>query len=122
MPTENKSNINIYLQKMFMSNWSRRFLVDSIIFEFDDHQASSSTNVFSSMVTHHRKIQLFQSQVQTIAFSNDAPKNTTIVPVAITKNAIKRKYVYTVEWYVRKKTIKVMSQDIVDLILFFYAK
>eukprot|EP01084_Bolivina_argentea_P150836 263366_1 len=111
MPPNNKLNLNAFLQELFKKHWVRRFTSDSVIFQCDDSLYSfDAQQLFDTNVTQMLPASKTKKRVrpQITKKQNE---------ITITKEHIKKEYIFLVEWYVGN----IISQEIKDLILFFYA-
>eukprot|EP01084_Bolivina_argentea_P204524 349284_1 len=115
MSATNKSRINEYQHELNKINWKRTFSTNSITFENIDGAAINTTTVQKFILDKYDKKCAEKKASTTKDQTKQIDKNKQKL-----KNIIKSKHICTVEGYIRV-TKQNVSQDIVDLTLFFYA-
>eukprot|EP01084_Bolivina_argentea_P204527 349289_1 len=117
MSATNKSRINEYQHELNKINWKRTFSTNSITFENIDGAAINTTTVQKFILDKYDKKCAEKKASTTKIQTKQIQKNKQKL-----KNIInKPKHICIVEGYIRIAKQNV-SQDIVDLILFFYAE
>eukprot|EP01084_Bolivina_argentea_P206120 351990_1 len=115
---KNKGNINKYLRELLQVHWRRIFFTDSVVFECEEISYNfAAQSLFQTQAT--QMISVKQNVAATIP---TVPTKKKLHVIVITKKMIRAEYVYTVEGFLRDNKMKNVYSDVLELLLFFYAK